>query len=84
MMTCKQAAMLMSTGVLDEAPLRTRLALRLHLSMCRHCRAFKRQIESLAKVGRALSSSQASEPPGDFEARLVERLTKTPERTPDE
>lgn len=75
MMTCKQAAMLMSTGEVDAAPLRTRLALRLHLSMCRHCRAFKRQMESLAKLGRALSSSQGSEPPRDYEARLAERLT---------
>lgn len=74
-MTCKQAAMLMSTGELDAAPLRTRLALRLHVAMCRHCRAFKRQMESLAKLGRALSSSHAGEPPKDFEATVAERLT---------
>lgn len=83
MMTCKQAAMLMSTGELEASSWRTRATLWLHLSMCRHCRAFKRQIDSLAKAGQSLWASQAADPPGDFETRLVERLTKSPDRPPE-
>ncbi|MGE0123868.1 MAG: anti-sigma factor [Vicinamibacterales bacterium] len=67
--------MLMSTGEAESASWRTRLTLWLHVSMCRHCRAFKRQLDLLASVGRALSTSHGSEPPRDFEAKLAERLT---------
>lgn len=80
MMTCKQAAMLMSTGELEASSWRTRATLWLHLSMCRHCRTFKRQIDSLAKAGQSLWSSRVDDPPADFEARLVERLTSPPDR----
>lgn len=76
MMTCREASTLMSTGELDHAPLSARLALRLHLAVCRHCRTFKRQIEELAKAARSLSSSQAAEPPPDFEATVAESLTR--------
>ena len=40
---------LVSTGSLDDAPLSVRLAVRLHLSICRHYRAFKRSVEALAR-----------------------------------
>ncbi len=74
MMTCKEVSTLMSKGGLVDAPLRVRLAVRLHLSMCRHCRAFKRQLEALANTARTLSASLEAEPPKDFEATLSESL----------
>lgn len=85
MMTCKQAAMLMSTGEAETSSWRTRLTLWMHVSMCRHCRAFKRQLDMLANVGRALSTSHGSEPPSDFEAKLAERLaeSRSSDGTPD-
>lgn len=76
MMTCKEVSTLMSTGSLDDAPWTTRLAVRLHLSMCRHCRAFKRQLEALARAARTLSASRESELQDDFEATLSERLSR--------
>lgn len=75
MMTCKEVSTLMSMGGLDNAPWRVRLAVRLHLSMCRHCRAFRRQLEALARVARTLSASRETELPQDFEATLSERLS---------
>jgi predicted anti-sigma-YlaC factor YlaD len=77
MMTCKEVSTLMSTGGLDGARWRVRLAVRLHLSMCRHCRAFKRQLEALARAARTLSTSLETELPKDFEATLSERLSRT-------
>jgi predicted anti-sigma-YlaC factor YlaD len=74
MMTCKEVSTLMSTGSLDDASWRVRMAVRLHLSMCRHCRAFKRQLEALATVARTLSAADAAELPSDFEARFSESL----------
>jgi predicted anti-sigma-YlaC factor YlaD len=76
MMTCKEVSTFISTGGLAGAPLARRLAVRLHLAMCRHCRAFRRQIEAVARAGRAAAVLLEAEPPGDFESRLVQRLRK--------
>lgn len=76
MMTCKEVSTLMSTGGLDDARWSVRLAVRLHLSMCRHCRAFKRQLEALAGTARALSASRTAELPNDFEEVLSESLAR--------
>ena len=75
-MRCKEVSTLMSTGSLDDASWRVRLAVRLHLSMCRHCRAFKRQLEALATAARTLSASRETELRQDFEATLSERLSR--------
>ena len=77
MMTCKEVSTLLSTGRLEDATWRTRLAMRLHLSMCRHCRAFKRQLDSLAGAARSLSTDNDAELPDDFEATLSATLTRT-------
>jgi predicted anti-sigma-YlaC factor YlaD len=76
MMTCKEVSTLMSTGGLDGARWSVRLAVRLHLSMCRHCRAFKRQLEALAHAARTLSASREAELPKDFEVRLAESVKR--------
>lgn len=76
MMTCKEVSTLMSTGGLDDARWSVRAAVRLHLSMCRHCRAFRRQLEALATAARALSASVETELPRDFEAHLSTSLKR--------
>lgn len=76
MMTCKEVSTLVSTGGLADASLRVRLAVRLHLSMCRHCRAFKKQVEALAKTARVLSASLDMELPKDFETTLSATLDR--------
>lgn len=76
MMTCKEVSTLMSTGGLDDARWSVRVAVWLHLSMCRHCRAFKRQLEGLAKAARTLAASLEAEAPLDFEATLAESVNR--------
>jgi hypothetical protein len=44
--------------------------------MCRHCRAFKRQLEALADAARTLSASREAELPKDFEVRLAESVKR--------
>jgi hypothetical protein len=80
MMTCKEVSTLMSKGGVDDAPWTGRLAVRLHLSMCRHCRAFKRQLEALSNTARALSASLDAELPNDFEATLSASLRRSSRR----
>ena len=74
MMTCKRVATHLSTDDLDQSTLGVRLAVRLHLAMCRSCRAFKRQLDALGAAARALGRRHQREPADDFEARLAKSL----------
>ena len=74
MMTCRQVSTIVGTGELDAAPLARRLAVRMHLAMCRNCSAFKRQLEALAAAARAASRTFAREAPKDLEARVAQKL----------
>jgi predicted anti-sigma-YlaC factor YlaD len=74
MMTCKDVSTLLSSGALSDAPLSRRLAARLHLAMCRHCRAFRRQLNVVAGAARRTSAAFEAEPPEDFESDIVKRL----------
>lgn len=74
MMTCHEASTLVSTGGLTDAPFLRKLGVRMHLAMCRHCRAFRLQIEAIAGAARAAAMVFEREPPQDFEAAIVRRL----------
>lgn len=72
MITCKDVCDTAS-DYLDTPPgLLTRLSLRMHLLICKHCRRYLRQ---LAMSNRAARKLQPSYEPGDEEIdRLIERL----------
>ena len=74
MMTCQSVATRLSTGDLEHSTLRVRVAVRLHLAMCRSCRAFKRQLDALGAAARRIGRHYEHEPAGDFEARVVRAL----------
>ena len=74
MMTCHDVSKLVSTGGLTDASLVRQLGVRLHLAMCRHCRAFRRQIETIAGAVRAAGLAFERELPEDFESKIVQRL----------
>ncbi len=76
MMTCHDVSTLVSTGGLSDAPLVRKLQVRLHLAMCRHCRAFRRQIEAIARASRAAALAFEHELPQDFESKIVQRLPR--------
>ncbi len=74
MMTCHDVSTLVSTGALAAAPFRRRVGVWLHLTMCRHCRAFKRQIDTIARAARAAAEAFDGELSEDFESRIVRSL----------
>jgi hypothetical protein len=76
MMSCKDVSTLVSTGGFGEASWLRRGAVWLHLSMCRHCRAFRRQIQHLTRLARTESHLVEREPSPDFEARIADWLNK--------
>ena len=69
MLSCKEVARAVASGALDDAWSR-RLALRLHLLMCRHCRRYARQLRAIAVAARSLW--RESEDPS-----TLERLKRT-------
>lgn len=76
MMNCKDVSTLISEGDRGSWTVSRRLAVSFHLLICRHCRAFARQIEALAAMARRLSGATASEPPETLEASILDRLTR--------
>ena len=76
MTSCRDVSMLVSSGRLGDEPLTRRVAVWLHLSMCRHCRAFRRQLGDLTRAARYLAAGFEREPPPDFERTLTDRLRR--------
>jgi hypothetical protein len=74
MMTCKEVSTLVSMGQLDDAPPARRMAVRLHLMMCRHCRTFSRQLRLIGRAARSIARDVEREPTSAFESRIVNRL----------
>lgn len=76
MMTCKEVSTLVSMDQVAPAPLARRVVIGVHLMMCRHCRAFRRQLLGLGRTARLASDDVAREPAAGFENRIVERLRR--------
>lgn len=54
MPTCREVARAVASGELDRAAFWRRLAMRLHLSMCRHCGRYARQLDTIGRTAREL------------------------------
>ena len=74
MMTCKEVSTLVSMEQVDEAPRARRMAVQLHLMMCRHCRAFRGQLQRIGDVARGIAGEIEREPSAAFENRILDRL----------
>jgi hypothetical protein len=74
MMTCKEVSTLVSMDQVEDAPLARRLDVWLHLMMCHHCRAFRRQLLRIGRVARLMARDVEREPASGFEGRILDRL----------
>jgi predicted anti-sigma-YlaC factor YlaD len=74
MMNCRQVSELLSKDALRDAPLWTRLGVKAHLAMCRHCTRFARQLATIRVVVRDLCFEQSADP--EFESRIVQKLQR--------
>jgi len=81
MMNCREVSTLIARGELTQAPLARRLAVRLHLAFCRHCRAFQRQLDAISLAARTATARAADEPGAGFEAALTRRMRDEPPET---
>lgn len=55
MLRCEEVAQLIGSDTLAQAPMRTRLAVRLHLTMCRQCDAYAQSLQRIAETARRLA-----------------------------
>ncbi len=74
MMTCKDVSLKLSTGDFETARVLTKMAVWIHLAMCRHCRAFRRQLKSIGTAARRIADAFEREPSPNFERTIVRRL----------
>ena len=80
MLTCKDVATAIGRDEWRAAPRWRRLALRLHLLMCPHCRRYAAQIRALGTAARSLFREQGEDP--TVLERLHEAILSRPEIKP--
>jgi predicted anti-sigma-YlaC factor YlaD len=76
MMTCKEVSTRVSMGEVATAPMVTRMAVWMHLAMCRHCRAFRRQMAMIHRAARVVGTAFDREPSAGFESKILDRLER--------
>jgi len=54
MLTCKEVSHSIATDEVQTAGWRQRLAVKLHLLMCRHCRRYSRQIREIGDAAQGV------------------------------
>ena len=57
MLTCKQASQFISASLDRPLSLRERLALKLHLLICKYCKRFSQQVSAMRVALRTMVSS---------------------------
>jgi len=69
MLRCKEVAELVASDGWRDRPVFRRLAVLAHLAMCRHCRAYVRQLRRMGEAARRLFDESRRE--SDFATRVT-------------
>ena len=80
MMTCKEVARLVASEELAEVSWTRRVAARMHFLLCRHCRNYSGQIDSMGRMAREGWGS--SEDRVDEERIEADILSRIPDKEP--
>lgn len=62
MPTCRETTALASRALDEHLPLADRMALRLHLSICRNCARFARQLQDMRRLLRSEAATSETAP----------------------
>ena len=62
MFRCDEITKKVSLSMDENLPLLHRMAIRFHLSMCRYCSRFRRQLLLLRKTGRTIGEEEEASP----------------------
>lgn len=81
MLRCNEVTRLHASEELRRASWRTRLAVRVHLMMCRWCRRYVRELISIGEAARRAARARALDPQ-QVEALVRRVLPEAPEPDP--
>ncbi len=70
MLSCKETARILASDALEDLAWGRRLALRVHLLMCRHCRRYARQLRAIGVAARSLWGEES------MDSSTLERLER--------
>ena len=73
MLRCNEVATIVGSDELETAGWRRRMAVKLHLMMCHHCRSYARQIATLGELTRKLVGEEA-ESRDELERKILESI----------
>jgi hypothetical protein len=75
MLKCREVEQKIGSGDIASAGVMERLAVRFHLMMCRHCRAYARQIRAIGEAARDVfgSSPMAPKTLSELKDRIMNR-----------
>ncbi|MDQ7006708.1 MAG: zf-HC2 domain-containing protein [Acidobacteriota bacterium] len=73
MLDCRHVTTMMAQDEIEGAPWRTRLAVRIHLLLCRHCRQYSRQLAAISWAARRLAGRR-SEDLDELQRRILDKL----------
>lgn len=80
MLRCDEVMRLCSSEAVRSAPLSKRVAVRMHLLLCRHCRRYVRELARIGEAVRALVEPSIEE--RDRNERLTRRILGEPTEPP--
>ncbi len=75
MVSCKEVTRKIASDEFAEAGWKERLAIRLHLLLCRHCRGYAAQLRAIGAAARNLLGSRTQDPSAleRLERQILER-----------
>ena len=81
-MTCREVTDVLDRYLDGELPRRDRLALKLHLLVCRACRDYLRSYELTIRAAKGTMLNPDGPPPADMPEELVKAILATRRGTP--
>jgi anti-sigma factor RsiW len=81
MLSCQDVTEKSSALIDGELGLRERLAIRMHLAMCRHCRRFVRHLRLLVGALHVKGNPPAEPPPAELVDRIMAEIDSAPNST---
>jgi hypothetical protein len=79
MLSCKQASQIISQSLDRPLTMRERFALRLHLLICKYCKRFSQQLQTLRVALRQMTSSIESNSTIEMPSAAKKRIADTVE-----
>lgn len=73
MPACKEVAQFVASDELTRQPWHKRLGVRMHLLMCRHCRAYAEQMRAIGRSVRDLYANSGAEARVDELLEILKR-----------